>query len=40
MTFAGVEFDSLARGKWPKMGATVAYMAMCGVMCGRVLVRV
>lgn len=29
MSFAGVESDSLARGKWPKMGATVAYKANC-----------
>lgn len=40
VTFAGVELDSIARGKWPKIGVTVAYMAMCGVLCGRVLGKV
>ena len=32
VAFAGVELDSLARGKWPEMGVTVAYMAMCRVL--------
>ena len=39
-TLAGVELDSLARGKWPETGVTVAYMAMCVVLCRRVLGKV
>lgn len=40
VAFAGVESDSIVCGKCPKIGVTVAYMAMRGVLCGRVLVRV
>lgn len=38
--FVGVQSDSLACGKCPKMGVTVAYIGMCGVLCGRVLGKV
>lgn len=40
VAFAGVESDSIACVKCPKMGVTVAYMAMCMVLCGRVLGKV
>lgn len=36
VAFGLVESDSLACCKCPKMGVTVAYMAMFGVLCGRV----
>ena len=40
VAFGLVGSDSLVCVKRPKMGVTVAYMAMCGVLCGCVLGKV